>query len=81
MELQAVPTPVINWNAANLAESWRKFEQHVRLVLDGPLADKDETVKIKYLLLWVGESGRDIYDTWNLSADDQKKLDKHFQKF
>ena len=81
MELNAIPTPIINWNASNLAEAWRKFEQHVRLILEGPLSDKDEEVKVKYLLLWVGENGRDIYDTWNLSADDKKKLDVHFERF
>ena len=31
-------------------------------IFNGPLATKDEVVKVQYLMLWVGEEGRDIRD-------------------
>ncbi|CAG2256415.1 unnamed protein product [Mytilus edulis] len=81
MDLNGVPQPQMNWDSTNLVDTWKKFKQHVGLILDGPLAEKDEKVKITYLLLWVGEKGRDIYNTWQLSEDDAKKLSVHFDKF
>lgn len=81
MDLQTIQPPAVNWNASNLAEAWKKFEQYVRLILDGPLKEKDDPIKINYLLLWVGETGRDIYNTWELSEDDKKSLDEHFTRF
>ena len=62
-------------------ESWKKFQQHVQLIFDGPLKDKDETVKISYLLIWVGDNGRDVYNTWTLTNDEKKKLDTYYQRF
>lgn len=35
-----------------------------------------------YFLLWVGDKGRDIFNSWDISADDSKKLDslnEHFK--
>ena len=54
------PTPVMNWDAQNLPECWKKFQDHVELMFTGPLASSSEIVKISYLLIWVGEKGRDI---------------------
>jgi len=31
------------------------------LIFSGPLAEMDESIKCKYLLLWIGDKGRDIY--------------------
>ena len=75
------PQPCMSWDSPNLPEQWEKFEQHARLVFAGPLADKEEKVQCKYLLLWVGDRGREIYNTWNLSVGDQKKLDTICTKF
>ena len=63
MDLNGIPQPQMNWESTNLPETWKKFQQHVRLILDGPLGEKDEKVKITYLLLWVGEKGRDIFSS------------------
>ena len=71
----------MSWDAVNLSEAWKKFEQHARLVFAGPLSDKEEEVQCKYLLLWVGDRGREIYNTWNLSAENQKVLNTFCTKF
>lgn len=37
---------------------------------------------MKYLLLWVGDRGREIYATWtDITADDKKKLEPHYDRF
>ena len=30
---------------------------------------KSEKQRCNYLMLWVGEEGRDVFKTWNLSSD------------
>jgi hypothetical protein len=75
------PLPCMSWDAVNLSEAWKKFEQHARLVFAGPLSEKEEEVQCKYLLLWVGDRGREIYNTWNLSAENQKVLNTICTKF
>ncbi len=79
MDLHSVPTPSMNWTSSNLPEAWRKFQEHCDLIFNGPLQEKEESVKITYLLLWMGEQGRDIYGTLGLSAEQRKKLDTIYQ--
>ena len=59
-ELTGVPIPSIDWNSNNLPETLRKFKRTCEFIFNGPLSDKDETIKVQYLMLWVGETGRDI---------------------
>ena len=81
MDLTGIPTPKMDWDSTNLPEAWKKF-QHVQLIFDGPLKDKDEEIKCKYLLLWVGDKGRDVFNTWpELSAEQAKTLNVYFNKF
>ena len=71
----------MNWESTDLPETWNKFEQHVRFILNGPHTEKDEPVKATYLLLSVGEKGRDKYNTYTLTNDDKKNLKEHFDIF
>ncbi len=45
------------------------------------LKKKGEDEKCSYLLLWVGEKGRDIFNTWTLSADEAKILKSYYDRF
>ena len=76
-----VQVPHMNWESQNLPEQWKKFEAHVKLMFSGPLAEKTEIVKISYLLIWVGEKGRDIRSTWTLSDAEAKLLKTYFEKY
>ena len=38
-----------------------KSTQHAELIFAGALRDKDPEVHCTYILLWVGEKGREIY--------------------
>ena len=63
-------------------ENWRRFKQHVELMFTGPLKPRSEQEKCSYLLIWVGQKGRDIYNTWSdISDDDRKKLETYYDRF
>ncbi|XP_021361397.1 uncharacterized protein K02A2.6-like [Mizuhopecten yessoensis] len=86
MDLSGIPTPKIDWEASNLPEQWRKFQSHVRLIFDGPLADKAEEIKVNYLLLWIGDKGREIRNTWTdldteENAEARKKLQTLYDRY
>ena len=46
----------------------------------GPLKGKSEEPRCNYLMIWVGEKGR-VYNTWNLSSEESKKLTTYYEKF
>jgi len=81
MDLTGIPTQVIDWTSNNLPLEWKNFKEHTELIFNGVLNSKDEPTKCTYLLLRVGQKGRDIHKSWNLSADDSKKLDTLYQGY
>ena len=50
-------------------------------MFDGPLKKKDEEEKCAFLMLWVGEKGRSLFQTWNLTADQKKLLESYYKGF
>ncbi|XP_053379955.1 uncharacterized protein LOC123555933 [Mercenaria mercenaria] len=80
MDEYKVKTPSINWDSRDLKTEFKKFKTHCNFMFGGPLNSKSEEQKVNYLMLWVGEKGRDIYSTWTLSNDEKKKLEPHFTK-
>ena len=81
MELAGISPPTMNWDDPNPSEALKKFQRHVNFVFTGPFKGKSEEEKVSYLLLWIGEKGRDIHSTWQLSQEESKKLDTYFSKF
>jgi hypothetical protein len=67
MENLGLPNPSMNWESPALTETWDKFKQHCNLMFDGPLSEKNQRQRVSYLLLWVGERGRDIYSTFKFA--------------
>lgn len=45
------------------------------------MAKIDEEIKCKHLLYWSGEQGIELFNSWDLSADEQKKLDNYWERF
>ena len=74
-------TPSIDWQSNDLESAWRNFKQHVEFMFSGPLKSKSEEEKCSYLMIWVGDKGRQIYTTWQLSDDDRKTLAVYYEKF
>ena len=63
----------MNWNAGDLAKEWKRFKQHCQFTFDGPLSDKNEKAKVNYLMTYIGDKGREIYETftWAPAANGQ----------
>ena len=76
-----VPHPCMNWLQDNLLETWRKFRQHADLMFDGPLRRLNATERTTYLLIWVGEKGRDIFNTFDLTPEQRKITDNVYGAF
>jgi hypothetical protein len=53
----------------------------VQLIFDGPLKEKDDAIKISYLLIWVGDKGRDVYNTWTSTNEEKKVLNTYYTRF
>ena len=81
MELAGIKPPEMDWNSSNLPEAWEKFERHVKLIFDGPFKAKTPEENISYLLLWIGDRGRDVHATWTLTDAERITLATHFTKF
>ena len=77
----AAATPKMEWEATDLVTAWQSFKQHADFWFAGPLSSKDEAEKCSYLMIWIGDKGRDIYSTWNLSEADRKKLQILLDRF
>ena len=66
--------PRMAWESADLPYAFKSFKAHCEFMFGGPLEGKNEEQLCNYLMLWVGEKGRNIYSTWNLQSDDRKTL-------
>ncbi len=57
--------PSMNWRATDLDREWKRFKQHCQFAFNGPLATKSEIEKVNYLMMYIGDKGREIYTTFN----------------
>ena len=76
-----VQQPSTNWDAHNLNSEWTKFKDHATLMFHGPLAGKTEKVQCAYLLIWVGERGREIFKTFDMLVAEVDKIAVYIKKF
>ena len=53
----------------------------MELIFNGRLNAKSEEEKVAYLLLWIGEKGRDVHATWRIEAGGAKKLETYYKLF
>lgn len=81
MEGIAGASPKMDWNAPDLVTQWKSFKQHCQFWFAGPLIKASEAQKCNYVMIWIGDKGRDIYSTWDLSEEDSKKLDVLYTNF
>lgn len=81
MELNSGQNPRMDWAARDLATAFKRFKEHSEFMFGGPLDKKSEEVKCNYLMLWIGEKGREIFSTWDVSDADKKKLKTYMDGF
>ena len=77
MENISGATPTIDWESQDLQSAWKRFQVHVNFMFSGPLKGKTEEERCSYLMLWVGEKGRNIYSTWTIEAEREKAENLH----
>ena len=74
--------PSIDWSTdENLYSRFKMWKQRCELLFTGPMAKIDEEIKCKHLLHWSGEQGIELFNSWDLSADEPKKLDNYWERF
>ena len=66
---------------ADLVGECKAFRQHAEFMFRGPLKGKKEEEKCCYLMLWVGEKGRKVFSTWNMTDAEQKVLKNYYDRF
>ena len=72
----------MNSESGNLVETWRRIKQHAELMFSGPLREKSEAEKCSYLLIWVGEEGHVVFNTWTeLEEGDRNELKSLYLRF
>ena len=70
----------MQWKGNNLKYR-HGFKQHIELMFTGPLKSINEA-KFSSLLIWLGQKGRDIYNTCtDISEEDRQKLQTYYDRF
>lgn len=74
--------PSMDWSTDdNLYSRFKMWKQRCELLFTGPMVKIDEEIQCKHLLYWSGEHGMELFNSWDLSADDQKKLKNYWERF
>ena len=75
-------TPEMVWTSQDLNQEWRRFCRQASCILDGPLHDKEDSVKVSYLKMWVGDKGLDVFEGFQFAKpEDAAKLTIVMKKF
>ncbi|PIK48224.1 hypothetical protein BSL78_14910 [Apostichopus japonicus] len=65
----------------DLPNAFHNFEQYCKLIFSGPLLKKTGPEKVTFLLLWLGQEGITIFNSWELTDQDKAAPDTVFGKF
>lgn len=80
-KISSLNAPSREWSSQDLPNAWKSFRHHVEFMFGGSLLSKNEEQECNYLMIWVGEKGRDIYQTWSLAEGEEKKLKTYYDHF
>ena len=53
-------TPKMDWTSRDVPTARKAFRQHCEFTIGGSLKRKSEEEKCNYLMIWIGDKGRDI---------------------
>ena len=80
MEVAKPPKPLIL--EGNLSKRWKSWKKNFALFMQATLMhDKPNNTKTNVLLHCIGKSGRDIYNSFDLAADEKTRYDLVLKKF
>ena len=69
--------PQMDWENNDSILAISKFRQKCELIFKSILKEADGEEQVSYILLWVGEQGIDIYNSWTfVDAGNRKDLTK-----
>lgn len=75
-------SPQMNWDAPDPITAFARFKQKCQLMFSSVLKDADDEEKVSYILLWSGEKGLDLYNSWTFTKEeDRKKPAIIFERF
>ena len=83
-DLVGFQVPRMDWTLGpHLLSRFMRLHQKCELLLDGPLRSRHSTQKCKYVLriLWSGDYGLDLFNTWALTDEQQKDLKEYWTRF
>ena len=71
-------SPQIDWDAPDPITAFARFKRKCQLMFSSVLKDTDDKKKVSYILLWSGEKGLDIYNSWTFTKEEDKKKACHY---
>ena len=80
-ELSGIDSPRMNGLTADLPIELQCFKHYYELTFSEPFADKDEGTRDTYILLWIRQDGLNIFNSWELSNENSKKVDVIWSNF
>ena len=80
-ELAGLPIPTMDWHSPDAPQAFKKFKARCELYFSGSLKEKSEEEQVSCLLVWSGYDGIELVSTWNLTADERKKLSTYWTRF
>ena len=83
-ELSGITPPHFDWFSDDLPTKFQNFKSYCSLIFKGPLASKNKEEQVTYLLLWLGQEGINVYETWSLTVEqkgDPNEIFKCFEKY
>lgn len=74
--------PQMNWDAPDPVTVFGRCKQKCQLMFKSILIDTDDKEKVSCILLWSGEKGLDMHNSWTFTKeDDRKKPEVILKKF
>ncbi len=74
--------PSMNWSVdEGIYNRYKLWKQQCELLFTGPMERVNEEMQCKLLLYWAGIAGLELFNSWGLSADDQKVLRNYWERF
>ncbi|CAI9734445.1 Hypothetical predicted protein [Octopus vulgaris] len=73
--------PIMNWDSSDVVEEFKKFKQKAQLAFKSFLKGTTDDEKVSYILLWSGNKGIDLYNSWDMSESDCNDPDTLLDKF
>jgi len=57
-----LPQTVVDWRAANAYSQFQLWKKEVNRIINGPLAGKNNTVKINHIFIWAGAHAESLIE-------------------